>query len=184
MANLLLDDGTIESDLGEIARELAPLGIYLKHYDPGTSLLFPNLLQQDVVTELEKRYMLELHNGVFEFLQQENGYLWCDLLNLHAGSPHIETLIATYSRYHTHTAAEPLYVLAGEMIFGFVRADGSQIQLLVQAQDYLLIPAGVEHWCSLTASLNFKVVSYFTTAEGWLPSYTGTQLSDSFNKPC
>lgn len=183
MANLLLDDGTIESDLGEIARELAPLGIYLKHYDPGTSLLFPNLLQQDVVTELEKRYMLELHNEVFEFLQQENGYLWCDLLNLHAGSPHIETLIATYSRYHTHTAAEPLYVLAGEMIFGFVRADGSQIQLLVQAQDYLLIPAGVEHWCSLTASLNFKGVRYFTTAEGWLPSYTGTQLSDSFNKP-
>ncbi len=80
-------------------------------------------------------------------------------------------------------AAEPLYVLAGEMIFGFVRADGSQIQLLVQAQDYLLISAGVEHWCSLTASLNFKGVRYFTTAEGWLPSYTGTELSDSFNKP-
>jgi 1,2-dihydroxy-3-keto-5-methylthiopentene dioxygenase len=183
MATLLLDDGTIESDLSEIVRELAPLGIYLKHYDPGTSLLFPHLVEQEVVTESEKRYILELHNGVFEFLQQETGYLWCDLLNVHPGSPHLQTLIATYSRYHTHTAAEPIYVLGGEMIFGFVKPDGSQIQLLVQAQDYLVIPAGIEHWCSPNASLNFKAVRYFITAEGWLPNYTGTQSSDSLHKP-
>ncbi|MBN3888735.1 MAG: acireductone dioxygenase [Nostoc sp. JL31] len=190
MANLLLDDGTIESDLGEIARELAPLGIQLKHYDPGTSLLFPNLLDQDVLTESEKRYCVELHNSVFEFLQQENGALWCDLLNVHPGSFNLHHLIATYGRYHTHPAAEPLYVLSGEMIYGFVRHDGSQVQLLVQAQDYLYIPAGVEHWCSPTASLNFKGVRYFAmpaagcaNAEGWIPNYTGTQVSDSIQKP-
>jgi 1,2-dihydroxy-3-keto-5-methylthiopentene dioxygenase len=183
MANLLLDDGTIESDLSEITRELTPLGIEFRHYDPGTSLLFPNLLDQDVLTESEKLYTTELHNSVFEFIQQENNTLWCDLLNLHPGSPNLHHLIATYSRYHTHTTPEPLYVLAGEMIYGFVRPDGSQVQLLVQAQDYLYIPAGVEHWCSLTASLNFKAVRYFANAEGWVPKYTGTQFSDSLNKP-
>ncbi|MBW4644714.1 MAG: acireductone dioxygenase [Goleter apudmare HA4340-LM2] len=183
MATLLLEDGTIATDQSEIASELAPLGIHLKHYDPGTSLLFPHLLDQDVLTDTEKRYILELHNSAMEFLQQENSYLWCDLFSLHPGSPHLPTAIATYSRYHTHTSAEPLYVLAGEMIFGFVRADGTQIQLLVQAQDYLVIPADVEHWCSPSASLYFKGVRYFTTAEGWLPTYTGTQLSDSLNKP-
>ncbi|AFY33806.1 acireductone dioxygenase [Calothrix sp. PCC 7507] len=183
MATLLLNDGTITTDLGEIVRELDTLGIYFKHYDPGTSLLFTDILEQDILTDSEKRYILELHNSVFEFLQQENGYLWYDLLSIHPGSPNLHTAIATYSRYHTHTAAEPLYVLAGEIIFGFVRADGTQIQLLVQAQDYLLIPPGVEHWCSPSASLYFKGVRYFTTAEGWLPTYTGTQLSDSLNKP-
>ncbi len=183
MANLLLDDGTIESDLGEITRELAPLGIELRHYDPGTSLLFPNLVDQEVLTESERLYIIELHNSVFEFIQQENEALWCDLLNLHPGSPNLHQLIATYGRYHTHTAAEPLYVLAGEMIYGFVRPDGSQVQLLIQAQDYLYIPAGVEHWCSPNASLNFKAVRYFANAEGWVPKYTGTQVSDSVNKP-
>ncbi|MFN6528098.1 cupin domain-containing protein [Nostoc sp. ChiSLP03a] len=183
MANLLLNDGTIESDLDEIARELAPLGIQLKHYDPGTSLLFPNLLDQDVLTETEKRYYVELHNSVFEFLQQENGALWCDLLNVHPGSFNLHHLIATYGRYHTHPAPEPLYVLSGEMIYGFVRPDGSQVQLLVQAQDYLYIPAGVEHWCSPTALLNFKGIRYFAIAEGWVPNYTGTQVSDSSQKP-
>ncbi|MBU7586188.1 MAG: acireductone dioxygenase [Nostoc sp. TH1S01] len=182
MAILLREDGTVESDLSEIVGELAPLGVYLKHYDPGTSLLFTNLLEQDVLTALEKQYIVELHNSVFEFLQQENASLWCDLLNVHPGVPNLQMLIDTYSRYHTHIAAEPLYVLAGEMIFGFVRPDGSQVQLLVQSQDYISIPAGVEHWCSLTAALNFKAVRYFTSAEGWLPNYTGTQLSDSRNQ--
>ncbi|ALF54275.1 acireductone dioxygenase [Nostoc piscinale CENA21] len=183
MAILLREDGTVESDFSEIVRELAPIGVYLKHYDPGTSLLFTNLLEQDVLTALEKQYIVDLHNSVFEFLQQENGSLWCDLLNVHPGVPNLQMLNDTYSRYHTHTAAEPLYVLAGEMIFGFVRSDGSQVQVLVQSQDYISIPAGVEHWCSLTASLNFKAVRYFTSAEGWLPNYTGTQLSDARHQP-
>ncbi|AFY48685.1 hypothetical protein Nos7524_2868 [Nostoc sp. PCC 7524] len=183
MATLLLEDGTIESDLSEIVRELAPLGIYVKHYDPGTSLLFPELLRQEIFTDAEKCYVVDLHNSVFEFLQQENGYLWSDLWNLHPGLPNLDILITTYSKYHTHTAPESLYVLAGEIIFGFVKPDGSHVQLLLQSQDYLHIPTAVEHWCSPTALLHCKAVRYFTTADGWVPSYTGTQLSDSHQKP-
>ena len=183
MPILLLDNGTIKRDLDEIVGEIAPLGIHLKHYDPGTSLLFPHLLEQDVLIDSDKQQIIELHHGVFEFIQQENGYLWSDLLNLHPGSPNIQHLIATYSRYHHHTAPEALYLLAGEMIFGFVKPDGKQVQLLVQSQDYIHIRAGVEHWCSPTALLHCKAVRYFTTVEGWVPNYTETQLSDYLHKP-
>ncbi|MBK1989123.1 acireductone dioxygenase [Sphaerospermopsis aphanizomenoides BCCUSP55] len=174
MAILLLDNGTIESDLSEIVVALEPLNIKLRNYEPGTSLLFPELLEQETVTESEKRYIVGLHNSVFEFLQQENGYHWSDLLHIHPGSPNLETWIATYGRYHTHNAAEAIYLLAGEMIYSFVQPDGSQVQLLLQHQDYLYIPSGVEHWSSPAASLHFKVIRYFTTVEGWMPNYTGT----------
>jgi 1,2-dihydroxy-3-keto-5-methylthiopentene dioxygenase len=119
---------------------------------------------------------------LFEFLKQEGGYLWSDLLVLHPGSPNLAMLVATYSRYHNHTAAEALYLLAGEAIFGFLRPNGSQVQLLLQAQDYLHIPAGVEHWFTPAASLHCKAVRYFTTVEGWVPQYTGTQWSDYLGK--
>ncbi|MBD2295477.1 acireductone dioxygenase [Anabaena sphaerica FACHB-251] len=174
MAILLLDDGTTENDLSEIVRELEVLGIKLRHYDPGTSLLFPELIEQETITDSQKRHIVVVHNSVFEFLQQENGYLWSDLLNIHPGSPNLDTWMATYGRYHTHNASEAIYLLAGEMIYGFVKPDGSQIQLLVQSQDYLHIPAGVEHWCSFSACLHFKVIRYFTTVEGWMPNYTDT----------
>ncbi|MEA5513616.1 acireductone dioxygenase [Nodularia sp. UHCC 0506] len=183
MPTLLLDDGTIKRDFHEIVREISPLGIHLKHYDSGTSLLCPHLLEQDVLTGAEKNSIIELHNSVFEFLQQENGYMWCDVLNIHPGLPNLQNLIATYSRYHHHTAPEALYILAGEMIFGFVKPDGQQVQLLIQSQDYIHILAGVEHWSSPTALLDLKAVRYFTSVEGWIPNYTETQLSDSLNKP-
>jgi 1,2-dihydroxy-3-keto-5-methylthiopentene dioxygenase len=179
MPTLLLDDGTIKSDFPEIVAELAPLNIELKHFATVELLILSNLLEPEVLTQLEKQQIVELHQDLFAYLQAQQGYLWCDVMNLHPGSPHIENVIATYSRYHNHTAAEALYVLAGEMIFGFVTPDGHQIQLLMQPQDYIHIPAGVEHWCSPTALLNFTGLRFFTTIEGWVPNYTGTQLIDS-----
>jgi 1,2-dihydroxy-3-keto-5-methylthiopentene dioxygenase len=73
-------------------------------------------------------------------------------------------------------------MLAGEMVFGFVRPDGSQVQLLIQAQDYIQIPAKVEHWIRPAASLHCKAVRYFTTVDGWIPQYTGTQISNFLRK--
>lgn len=174
MALLKFDDGTTYSNPETIAQILAPLGIHWRHFDPGVSLLFPKLSEQDILTESEKRQILELHDSVFEFIKQEGHYLWSDLLNVHPGSHQIHSLMTTYDRYHVHTAPEALYVLAGEAIFGFVRADGHQIQLLVQAQEYIRIPTGIEHWFSLAASLQFKAVRYFTTVKGWVPQYTRT----------
>lgn len=178
MALLQLDGGTTYTDIEEIAEELAPLRVHLKHFDLGTSLGFPDLSDQDVLTESEKRNILQLHNSFFAFLKQERCYLWSDLLNVHPGSPHLQPLMATYSRYHVHIAPEALYVLAGGAIFRFVRPDGSQVQLLVQPQDYLHISAGVEHGFSLDAFLQFKAVRYFTTVEGWVPQYTKTPMSN------
>jgi 1,2-dihydroxy-3-keto-5-methylthiopentene dioxygenase len=178
MALLQLDGGTIYTDIEEIAEQLAPLRVHLRHFEIGASLVFPGLSDQDVVTESEKRNILQLHDSLFAFLKQERCYLWSDLLNVHPGSSHLQSLVATYSRYHVHTAPEALYVLAGGAIFRFVRTDGSQVQLLVQPQDYLHISAGVEHGFSLDASLRFKAVRYFTTVEGWVPQYTKTRISN------
>jgi 1,2-dihydroxy-3-keto-5-methylthiopentene dioxygenase len=172
MAILLLEDGTLESDLVEISRRLSPLGINLKHYDPGTSIFLPDLISQEILTNQEKDYILEIHNSLFEFLKQEGNYLWSDLLTLHPGLSQLQMLVNTYNRYHIHTAPESLYILAGEMIFGFVYPDGNQVQLLVRSQDFIHIPAKVEHWSSPAASLHCKAVRYFTTVEGWIPQYT------------
>ncbi|HEY9624546.1 MAG TPA: hypothetical protein V6C78_29590 [Crinalium sp.] len=182
MAILLLEDGTIVRDMGAIADELFPLGIWLKHFDPGMSLLFPNLAEQDVLTTEEKQYILELHDSQFEFLKRQGNYVWSDLLVLHPGSPTLDMVLKTYGRCHAHTAPEALYMLSGELVIGFVYSDGRQAQLLLQSQDYIHIPHGVEHWSSLTASLTVKAVRYFTTADGWVPQYTGTIFSNFVEK--
>jgi 1,2-dihydroxy-3-keto-5-methylthiopentene dioxygenase len=176
MSILKLENGQTLSHLCDIQRELATLNIQIEHQDLGKSLRSPELLAQDILSQQDKQRILESHQNDFEVLKQRFDYFCYDLLVLHLGSPNLYTLTAAYSRYHTHKDAEALYVLAGEAMFGFVRPEGNQIQLLVQAHDYIHISAEVEHWFSPAASLHVKALRYFTSADGWIPQYTGTQL--------
>lgn len=178
MPILQRSNGTILTQVSDIVAELASLNVRLKQFDSEISPLLRDLLAQDLLGELAKQQILELHDRRFEFLKQEGEYVWSDLFTLHPGSPSLHPLMATYSRYHTHSAPEALYILAGEAIFGFTQSDGTQLQLLVQPQDYIHIPANTEHWFSVSASLHVKAVRYFATVEGWIPQYTGTLVKD------
>jgi 1,2-dihydroxy-3-keto-5-methylthiopentene dioxygenase len=182
MAILRLADGTIVTEWGAIVTQLIPLNIRLQHCDPGTSLHLPDLLSSEILQETAKQRILDHYTRHVECLKPAGGYLWADLLTLHSGSSNLHISAATESRYHTHTAPEMFYILAGEAIFGLVQPDGTQIQLLVQPQDFIHIPAQTEHWFSLAASLHLKAVRYFTTADGWIAFYTGRAISDSLGQ--
>ena len=84
--------------------------------------------------------------------------------------------LKTWRKFQVHADDEALYILAGECLFGFVGPDGSQIELIVQAEEYINVPAGTEHWFCLTASLHIKALRYFTTVGGWTPQYTDTEI--------
>ena len=57
-----------------------------------------------------------------------------------------------------------------------MRPDGTQVELTVQPQEYINVPAGTEHWFYLTPKRRVKAVRYFTNTEGWVPEYTGTPI--------
>ncbi|MBF2004134.1 MAG: acireductone dioxygenase [Chlorogloeopsis fritschii C42_A2020_084] len=179
MSILKLENGQTLDNLSDIQSELGSLNIQIEHKNLGKSLHLSDLLAQDILSQLDKQQILLSYQTEFELLKQQAGYFCYDLLALHPGSPNLYTLTAAYSRYHTHQDAEALYILAGEAIFGFVRPEGNRVQLLVQAHDYIHVPGRVEHWFAPTASLHIKALRYFTSADGWIPQYTGTKLQDS-----
>ena len=137
---------------------------------------------QDTLRDEEKQNVLELLSSYFEFLQQQEGYLWYDLLVLHPGTANLYSLAVTYSRYHTHTTSEALYMLAGEAIYSFVRPDGDRFQLLVQPQDYLHIPAGVEHWFSPAASLHVRQPTFLPCLRAGFPAIPALVMCTVLNK--
>lgn len=173
MALLLLNDGIIEKGLGNILDKLSPLGVQLRHLHHVTHWLFPQLTNgQEILTPSTKQELMRVHNHLFHFLKEDGGYLWSDLWNVHPGSSDLSALLKTYNIYHAHTAPETLYVLFGEAIFTFKMADGQELQLLLQPQDFISIPAGVEHRFSLTGQFFFQAVRYFKSVEGSIPQYS------------
>lgn len=176
MAILRLENGTTYKELSDITQELASLNIQIKHLPIGENLALPELLADDILSIAQKEQVLATVDSYFQEFKRTAGYQWCDLLVLHPGAPHLYALLSHFDRCHTHIDDEALYVVAGECIFGFVRLDGSQVELIVQAEEYINMPAGTEHWFCLTASLQLKAVRYFTTIGGWTPQYTDTEI--------
>lgn len=174
MAILQLENGTTYTNYSDIERELAPLGIHLNHWSINPEL--QPLLAQDHLTEEEKQQVLTALEHHFEHLRDTAGYQSRDLIVLHPAIPNFDGLVAKFNQTHTHTEDEVRYILDGDGIFGFVYSDGTQVELTVQPQEYINVPAGTEHWFYLTSARRIKAVRYFVTTEGWTPNYTNTAI--------
>ena len=176
MAILRLENGTTVKALDEIARELAPLNVQLNSWPVGDDPTLQALLEQEQLDAAEKEQVLQSLDGYFQSLKQTAGYQSQDLIVLHPAVPNLEALLNKFNRCHTHADDEVRYIVSGEGIFGFVRPDGSQIELVVQAEEYINVPAGTEHWFYLSSPRRIKAVRYFISTEGWVPEYTDTQI--------
>jgi 1,2-dihydroxy-3-keto-5-methylthiopentene dioxygenase len=175
MAILKFEHGQTVTDSVAIADALAPLGIQLNNWPVGTDPGLCALLAQDALDDPEKEQVLESLDHYFAELAATAGYQSRDLIVLHPQVPNLDVLLAKFNRCHTHADDEVRYIVAGDGIFGFVRPDGSQIELTVEAEEYINVPAGTEHWFYLSDRQRVKAVRYFTTA-GWTPDYTGTEI--------
>ncbi len=176
MAKLRLEDGTIYTDLSAIAHELAPLNIQLDRWTTGSDPQLHRLLAQTQLSDDEKDQVLAALEHYFKHLQETANYQSRDLIVLHPEVPDLDTLLAKFDRTHTHADDEVRYILDGEGVFGFIRPDGSQVELTVEAEDYINVPAGTEHWFYLTPKRRTKAIRYFSGTEGWVPQYTESEI--------
>jgi 1,2-dihydroxy-3-keto-5-methylthiopentene dioxygenase len=176
MAILKLENGTTHTHLADISCELAPLNIQLNYWSVGEDPQLRQLLARESLEIAGKERVLVALDSYFEQLKQTGGYQSRDLIVLHPGIPNLDEMLAKFDRIHTHADDEVRYIVDGEGIFGFVRPDGSQVELTVQPEEYINVPAGTEHWFYLTPVRRVKAVRYFIDTAGWVPQYTETEI--------
>ncbi|MHB1779972.1 1,2-dihydroxy-3-keto-5-methylthiopentene dioxygenase [Acidithiobacillus sp.] len=163
------------TDAAQIAATLAPLGVTLQAI-PLTGAGAAALLAQPQLAAEAQVALLAALDDVFQRLQREKGYQERDLVVLYPGHPQLPELTARFHRVHTHDDEEVRYIVDGEGVFGFVLEDGAQVELTVQAGDYIHVPADVEHWFRLNDAQRIKAVRYFSARGGWTPHYTDRAL--------
>jgi len=175
MATLYYENSPETTDLEVIQKELAPLGVTLSKWaipqNEGTQLLSKESLSED-----EKKAALKGLDVYFEKLKEESGYVSRDMIAVSSSTPNLDAMLEKFVPAHTHDDDEVRYIVDGEGIFGFVRPDGSQVELKVEKEDYINVPKDTEHWFRLTSSKRIKAVRYFTGMDGWSPKYTGTEV--------
>ena len=163
------------TDMERVAAILAPLGVGVREI-PVMAAGAAALLAQAQLDADAQAALLAALDDVFQRLQREKGYQERDLVVLYPGHPQLPELDARFRRIHTHEDEEVRYIVDGEGVFGFILEDGAQVELTVQAGDYIHIPADVEHWFRLNDAQRIKAVRYFSARGGWTPHYTNRAL--------
>ncbi|MCC6546697.1 acireductone dioxygenase [Candidatus Sumerlaeota bacterium] len=176
MAKLKLENEEVISDINRIAAEMAPLGIKLHRWEISCDPAVKELIGRQTLTDAEKAIILSAHDHYFNELAKRDGYQTRDLIVIHEQVPNIDAMLAKFDKCHTHAEDEVRFIIDGEGVFGFVRPDGSQVEMLIEPGEYINVPVGTEHWFHLTPKKRIKAIRYFTSTAGWTPEYTGTSI--------
>lgn len=176
MPQLRYHDGTTLTDPEQIREALGPLAIDLDHWPVSEAGEAASLLAKETLTDDEKATVLKGFDHRFQHLKDTESYETQDLIVLHPGIEGLDGLLQKFDKAHYHTDPEVRYIVEGEGVFGFVLPNKTQVELLVEAGDYISVPDGTEHWFRLTEKKRIKAVRYFVDTSGWTPHYTGTTL--------
>jgi 1,2-dihydroxy-3-keto-5-methylthiopentene dioxygenase len=171
VAILQLENGQKLTDLAAIREQLAVLSIRLQSWPIDRNSPASFLLNQPGLTEAEKESVLRSLDHYFEKLRDESGYHSRDLIVLHPDTPNLDGLLEKFRPPHTHAEDEVRYIVEGEGTFGFIAPDGQQMELTIQAEEYINVPANTPHWFYLSPQRRIKAVRYFSGTEGWVPEY-------------
>jgi 1,2-dihydroxy-3-keto-5-methylthiopentene dioxygenase len=174
-----LHDGTVVLDLSTIHAQLARIGVSVQTWPVSSDPEVAGLLAQPALSDEAKERVLVGHDDRFRKLQADLGYQSRDLVVLHPDVPNLDAMLARFEPAHTHDDDEVRYIVDGEGVFGFTFPDGTQAELLVEAGEYINVPANAEHWFHLSSSRRIKAVRYFSGTEGWVPRYTGAEIQVS-----
>ena len=90
-----------------------------------------------------------------------------------------EALREKFLREHTHADHEVRFFVEGRGLF-FLHPDERVFGILCEAGDLISVPARTRHWFDLGAEPDLKCIRLFTTPEGWVADYTGSDIATRF----
>lgn len=155
----------------EASRLLARIGVHHESWDVGGTAPRYNLDPE------EQDALLSRFQAPLDRLSAERGYVARDLIQLSPATPHIEDLLVNFVRQHHHTEDEVRFIVHGEGVFT-VERDGQWYDILVTAGDVIAVPAGTEHWFTLTDLRTVTAVRLFCDPSGWVAVYADASAGE------
>jgi 1,2-dihydroxy-3-keto-5-methylthiopentene dioxygenase len=152
-----------------IAAGAAPAGIRFERWRAGKEL--PAGATQDAI--------LAGYGESVAALQRACGFVTADVIRVHPETPNHPELRKKFLAEHVHVEDEARFFVEGSGLFT-IHQGGAVYCLLCEAGDLINVPAGTPHWFDMGPSPRFTCIRLFTSAEGWVARFTGSDVADRF----
>jgi 1,2-dihydroxy-3-keto-5-methylthiopentene dioxygenase len=134
---------------------------------------------KELAAEAKGDAVLTAYAEPIEQLKELYGFKTADVISVTPESQDLEALRRKFLAEHTHSDFEVRFFIEGRGLF-YLHPDAKVYAVLCEAGDLISVPAGVKHWFDFGERPKLKVIRLFTTPEGWVARYTGSDIADRF----
>ena len=165
-------DGTFRNtvtDTAAIAATLDGIGVQYERWQANRPLT-ANAGQNEV---------LAAYCDEIERLTADHGFQSVDVVSLGPDHPDKATLRRKFLAEHRHEDFEIRFFVDGRGLF-YLHVGDRVYLVLCEQGDLISVPANTTHWFDMGENPHFKCIRFFTSPEGWLGNFTGSDIASRF----
>ncbi|MDH5528195.1 MAG: cupin [Nitrospirota bacterium] len=160
---------TVVTDFADIQKKLDEIGVLIERWQADRPL----------TNDASQETILAAYRPQVERLKAQYGFQSADVISVAPDNPKKDDLRAMFLKEHTHSDHEVRFFVEGRGLF-FLHPNDTVYGILCEAGDLLTVPADTRHWFDLGSMPDLKCIRLFTTQEGWVANYTGSDIASTF----
>ena len=157
------------SNAAQISAELKARGIKFQRW-PSKPELKQGAMQEQI---------LRAYAALISSVQELEGYQTVDVMRVGGDQANTSSLRQTFLQEHQHAEDEVRFFVEGRGLFS-LHINDEVLQVVCEANDWIAIPAGTQHWFDMGATPNYCVIRFFKNAKGWVASYSQDSIADHY----
>ncbi|MDP2902712.1 MAG: cupin domain-containing protein [Methylovulum sp.] len=112
-------------------------------------------------------------------LKEQYGFQSIDVIHVTPDHPEKVALRQKFLAEHIHDDFEVRFFIEGRGLF-YLHVDDKVYAVLCEQGDLISVPANTTHWFDMGENPHFKTIRLFTTAYGWVATFTGNPIASTF----
>lgn len=161
--------GQTFTDLVDIQTRLHNIGVQFERWNT----------QQVLPDDADQAAVINAYSDSIERLQQQYGFQSVDVISLNPDHPNKTEFRQKFLAEHTHDDFEVRFFVQGRGLF-YLHVNTQVYAVLCEQGDLISVPANTTHWFDMGENPQFKCIRLFTTPEGWVAKFTGSDIALSF----
>ena len=154
---------------GEIEQQLKAIGVQFERWETS----------QPLDADADQEAVLNLYDASVTKLNAQYGFQSVDMVALRPDNPQKAEFRRKFLAEHTHADFEVRFFVDGRGLF-YLHVDDKVYLVLCERGDLISVPANTTHWFDMGENPDFKCIRLFTTANGWVGEFTGSDIATRF----
>ena len=162
-------DGELYTDFTAIQNQLDHIGVHFERWTANCPL----------AADADQASVLDAYADSIDKLKQQYGFQSIDVIKLNPDHPEKSVFRQKFLAEHTHDDFEVRFFVEGRGLF-YLHVESKVYAVLCEQGDLISVPANTTHWFDMGENPEFTCIRLFTTPNGWVADFTGSEIAKTF----